>query len=339
MKIDTLIAADTFVGARDFARWAEEIGYDGLWTAETAHEPFMPLAVAATVTQRVNLGTAIAVAFPRNPTVLAHTAWDLQANSNGRFLLGLGTQVKGHNERRYGVPFVAPVKKLREMILATRAVWNCWQNNTPLRFEGEFYRLTLMTPFFSPSKIDHPKIPIYVAGVNRLIAEMVGELCDGFHVHPLNSPKFLRESLIPSIETGARRTGRSRQDVELTTQALTATGTSSKAIAEQREEIRRQIGFYASTRTYAPVLETHGWGEVSGRLSAKAATGDWAGMAREVTDEMLDEFCISGPPDELGKKLRARYDGLLDRVSLYFPLRPGENDAGVKRIIEDIHSR
>lgn len=338
MKFDTVIAANKFLDIRDFAQWAEEIGYDGLWSIEAAHEPFMPLAIASTVTQRVSLGTAIAVAFPRNPTVLAHTCWDLQANSNGRLILGLGTQVKGHNERRFGVPFVSPVKKLREMILAMRAVWDCWQNGTPLRFEGEFYRLTMMTPFFSPSKIEHPKIPIYVAGVNRLIAEMVGEVCDGFHVHPLNSPRFLRESLIPSIEAGARRAGRSRTDITLSTQALVATGDSSQAIAEQREDIRRQIGFYASTRTYAPVLETHGWAEVSGKLNAKAAAGDWEGMAKEVTDEMLDEFCISGPVDEIGKKLGERYDGLLDRVSLYFPYRPGQNDTGVKRIIEDIHA-
>lgn len=338
MKFDTVIAANKFLDIRDFAQWAEEIGYDGLWSIEAAHEPFMPLAIASTVTKRVTLGTAIAVAFPRNPTVLAHTCWDLQANSNGRLILGLGTQVKGHNERRFGVPFVSPVKKLREMILAMRAVWDCWQNGTPLRFEGEFYRLTMMTPFFSPSKIEHSKVPIYVAGVNRLIAEMVGEVCDGFHVHPLNSPCFLRESLIPSIETGARRAGRSRADITLSTQALVATGDSSQAITEQREDIRRQIGFYASTRTYAPVLATHGWAEVSAKLNAKAAAGDWEGMAKEVTDEMLDEFCISGPVDEIGKKLRERYDGLLDRVSLYFPYRPGQNDTGVKRIIEDIHA-
>ena len=338
MKFDTVIAATSFASIRDFARWAEGIGHDGLWSIETGHDPFFPLALAAADTSRVNLGTAIAVAFPRNPTVLAHTCWDLQANSNGRFILGLGTQVKGHNERRFGVPFVSPVKKLREMILAMRAVWDCWQNGTPLRFEGEFYRLTMMTPFFSPSKIEHPKIPIYVAGVNRLIAEMVGEVCDGFHVHPLNSPKFLRESLIPALEAGARRAGRSRKDLTLSTQAMVATGDSTQAIAAQREDIRRQIGFYASTRTYSPVLETHGWADISGKLNAKAAAGDWAGMAKEITDEMLEEFCISGPIDEIGKKLRARYDGLLDRVSLYLPFRPGENDAGLKRIIQDIHA-
>lgn len=338
MKFDTVIAASDFLGIRDFARWAEELGYDGLWSIETAHEPFMPLAIASTVTQGVTLGTAIAVAFPRNPTVLAHTCWDLQANSNGRFILGLGTQVKGHNERRFGVPFVSPVKKLREMILAIRAVWDCWQNGTRLRFEGEFYRLTMMTPFFSPSKSAHPQVPIYVAGVNRLIAEMAGEVCDGFHVHPLNSPRFLRESLIPALEAGAQRAGRSRADLTLSTQALVATGDSTQAIAEQREEIRRQIGFYASTRTYTPVLDSHGWAELSGTLNTKAAAGDWDGMAREVTDEMVDEFCISGPLDEIGTKLRTRYDGLLDRVSLYFPYRPGQNDAGLKRIVEDIQA-
>lgn len=335
MKFDTVIAASDFSGIRDFAGWAEAIGHDGLWSIEAAHEPFMPLAIASTVTHGVSLGTAIAVAFPRNPTVLAHTCWDLQANSKGRFILGLGTQVKGHNERRFGVPFVSPVKKLREMILAMRAIWDCWQTGNRLRFEGEFYRLSMMTPFFSPSKVAQPHIPVYVAGVNRRIAEMAGEVCDGFHVHPLNSPRFLLESLIPALEAGARRAGRSRTDLTLSTQALVATGDSTRAIAEQREEIRHQIGFYASTRTYAPVLDTHGWAELSGRLSAKAAAGDWGGLAREVSDEMVDEFCISGPPDEIGPKLRARYHGLLDRLSLYFPYRPGQNDAGLKRIIAD----
>src|SRR5215471_8683433 len=285
MKVDTAFFPSSFDAAAQTARRTEELGFDGLWSAETSHDPFFPLVVAARETQRINLGTGVAIVFPRSPMMLANICWDLQANSKGRFILGLGTQVKGHNERRFGVPFVSPVKKLREMILAMRAVWDCWQNGTPLRFEGEFYRLTMMTPFFSPSKIDHPKIPIYVAGVNRLIAEMVGEVCDGFHVHPLNSPRFLRESLIPALETGARRAGRSRKDLTLSTQALVATGDSTQAIAAQREDIRRQIGFYASTRTYAPVLETHGWGEVSGKLNVKAAAGDWAGMAREITDE------------------------------------------------------
>ena len=194
MQLDMmLLTMDDLTTAGVYARTIEEMGFAALWTAETQHNPFLPLAIAATTTQQLQLGTAIAVAFPRSPTVLAHIAWDLQAHSHGRFILGLGTQVKGHNERRFGVKWEAPAKKLREMIVAMRAIWDCWQNGTPLNFTGEFYRLTLMTPFFSPKPMAYPRPPIYIAGVNPLMCRLAGELCEGFHVHPLHSVRYLQE--------------------------------------------------------------------------------------------------------------------------------------------------
>jgi probable F420-dependent oxidoreductase len=338
MKLDTMLQPRNLQEAADHARAAEEMGFDGLWSIEAQHDPFLPLGSAATATWRVSLGTAIAVAFPRSPMVLAYTAWDLQASSGGRFILGLGTQVKGHNERRFSVKWESPGKKLREIVLALRAIWDCWQNRTPLNFQGEFYQHTLMTPFFSPGPIDHPKIPIFIAGVNPYMARLAGELCDGFHVHPLHSPKFLRERLIPDIEAGAARAGRSRKDLELSTQAFLAIGDSQKEIGERREQIRQQISFYASTRTYQPVLDAHGWGEVCGRLSRKAAAGEWASMSKEISDEMLDEFSLSGAPDEVAAKIKTRYAGLLDRVSSYFPPVPGKDDERWRKIVREFRA-
>ena len=217
MKIDTMLGARTLEGFADQARLFEEMGFDGLWTVEAQHDPFLPLGSIAPATRRVSLGTAIAVAFPRTPMILAYIAWDLQAYSRGRFILGLGTQVKGHNERRFSVKWESPGKKLREVILALRAIWDCWQNGTKLDFQGEFYQHTLMTPFFSPGPIEHPKVPIYIAGVNPYVTRLAGELCDGFHVHPFHSARFLRERLIPDIEAGAAKAGRTRRALELST--------------------------------------------------------------------------------------------------------------------------
>jgi probable F420-dependent oxidoreductase len=321
MKVDTMLEARNLVEAAENARVAEDMGFDGLWTVEAQHDPFLPLAAAAPATRQVSLGTAIAVAFPRSPMILAHIAWDLQAYSGGRFILGLGTQVKGHNERRFSVKWDSPGKRLREVILAMRAIWDCWQNGTKLDFQGEFYQHTLMTPFFSPGPIEHPKVPIFIAGVNPYVARLAGELCDGFHVHPFHSPKFLRERLIPDIAAGARKAGRTRQALELSTQEFMAIGESREEIAEVREKIRQQISFYASTRAYQPVLDVHGWGELSARLGRLAAQGEWQKMPAEISDEMVDTFSVSGAPDEITAKVKERYDGLLDRISPYFPPR------------------
>ncbi len=326
MKLDTVLAP---MGLRDvppFARAADDIGFAGMWTAETSHDPYLPLALVGEHSERIEFGTSIAVAFPRSPLIHAQIAWDLQAQSNGRFILGLGTQVKGHNEKRFGIPWHAPGPRLRDMVLAIRAIWDCWQNGTKPAFRGEHYQFTLMTPFFNPGPIAHPSIPIYIAGVNPYMCRLAGELCDGLHVHPFHSVKYLRESLLPELEEGLHKGGRTRQDVTLSTSLFVITGRTDEEIERARDSVRMQIAFYASTRTYVRVLEAHGWGDTSMRLNEKAAKGDWGGMAREITDEMLEVYAITAPWDEIPAKVKAKYDGILDRIGFYFPFRPGADD-------------
>jgi probable F420-dependent oxidoreductase len=303
----------------EYARRVEAIGYDCLWTSKTQHDPFLPLAVAATVTSSIKLGTSIAVAFPRSPMVIAYTAWDIQKASAGRFILGLGSQVRAHNQRRFSVKFESPGPKLREVVLALRAIWECWQKGTPLRFRGEFYNFDLMTPFFNPGPIAHPKIPIFLAGVNRYMCRMAGEVCDGLDVHPFHTPKYLREYVHPAVEEGLQASGRSHQDFMYATSSFVVVGDTEPERAENAEAVRQQIAFCASTRTYEPVLAAHGWEAIGPELHAKSLEGDWKGMARLIKDEMLDTIAVSGTYETIGRKLRERYAGLLDRVSLYQP--------------------
>jgi probable F420-dependent oxidoreductase len=329
MKIDTALLANDLTDVPRVAKAAEALGFDGLWTAEAAHDPFVPAVLAAEHTTRIEIGTAIAVAFPRSPMVFAHIAWDLAALSRGRFSLGLGTQVKGHNERRYSVKWEAPGPKLREMVQALRAIWDCWQNGTPLGFRGQYYTFTLMTPFFAPPPLQHPnpKIPIFIAGVNPYMCRLAGELCDGFHVHPLHSIKHLREVVIPNVERGLAISGRARKDIELASTVFVITGRNRDEIEAAKAPVRQQIAFYASTRTYRGVLDVHGWGATCERLNERVAGGDWGGMADEITDEMLDVFTVIGTHEEIGAKLRAKYTGVLDRIAYYMPYRPGTDDA------------
>ncbi|MBI5302079.1 MAG: TIGR03617 family F420-dependent LLM class oxidoreductase [Chloroflexi bacterium] len=313
MKLDVAILAPNLLDIPRVARAVEEIGFDGLWTSETQHEPFLPLALATEHTTRIELGTAIAVAFARSPTLLAHLAWDLANASQGRFILGLGTQVKAHIERRFGMTWESPAPKLREMILAMRALWECWQNDTKLNFRGEFYKLTLMSPFFNPGPIEHPHIPIYIAGVNEHLCRVAGELCQGFHVHPFHTAKYLRELVLPNIERGARGAQRTRADVQLSSSIFIATDEA------EREAVRAQISFYASTPTYRAVLDMHGWGTVGEKLSALAAHGKWDEMPALVGDDLLNEVAIIAPRAEIPARVQARYAGLLDRIAFYKP--------------------
>src|SRR5262245_31653182 len=320
MKLDVNIAIDHLTDVPALARDAEELGFDGLWASETRHDPFLPLALAAEHTRRASLGTAIAVAFPRSPTVVAHAAWDLQAASGGRLILGLGTQVKGHNVRRFSVPWTPPGPRLRDYILALRAIWECWQSGGPMDFRSEHYTITLMTPFFAPGPIEHPRIPIYVAPVNAYNLRLAGELCEGVHLHPFHAVKYLREFALPHLETGLAKSGRRRGDVTLATSAFMITGRTAAERDRARQLARSQIAFYASTRTYEPVLAAHGWQDLMPRLHRKSVEGDWAGMASLIGDDMLATFAVEAPLDGLAAALTARYAGLLDRVAPYLPL-------------------
>mgnify|MGYP001275646427 CR=1 FL=1 len=328
MKFDANLSLHDLNKLPALARFADEAGFDGVWTFETAHEPFLPLVLAAEHSQRLSLGTSIAVAFARSPAILAYTAWDLAAFSKGRFILGLGTQVKGHNERRFGVKWEKPVEKMREVILAVRAFWDCWQNGAGLNFRGEFFKLTLMTPFFSPAPHDYHRIPIYLAGVNRRICQLAGELCDGFHAHPLHTARYLREVVLPNVQTGLNKAGRSRRAIELSSSLFVIPTDDPEQAAVFETEIRQQIAFYASTPPYRPVFELEGWGAVADELKAKAARGQWTDMPSLISDEMLDKFALRGTWAELPKMVLKKYDGLLDRVSYYFPVVPDRDEAG-----------
>jgi probable F420-dependent oxidoreductase len=322
MDLDVAILAGRLPDVPAVAAAAEEAGFAALWTSETQHDPFLPLGVAALQTRRLGLGTAIAVAFARNPTSLAHLAWDLQAASQGRFILGLGSQVQAHIERRFGMPWGPPAPRMREMILAIRAVWDSWQHGTKLNFRGEHYKLTLMAPFFNPGPIEHPHIPIYIAAVNELMCQLAGELCQGLHVHPFHTTRYLREVILPNVQKGLAEGGRSRADVALSSSVFVITGETSEEMARAREEVRSQVAFYASTPGYRRVMDLHGWSQVREQLSALAMRQHWAEMPALVTDDMLAQFAVQGQPDEIPALVHLRYRGLLDRVTFYLPFDP-----------------
>jgi probable F420-dependent oxidoreductase len=319
------------------ARAAEDLGFAGLWSNETKHDGFLPLAIAANGTREIQLGTSVAIAFSRSPMETAQTAWDLQDLSEGRFLLGLGTQVKAHITRRFSMPWDRPAARLREYILALREIWNSFQTEGPLDFEGEFYRHTLMTPFFNPGPIERPEIPVYIAGVNTRLAKLAGELCEGFHVHPFHSPEYVRRIVKPAIAEGADEAGRDSEQVALATSAFVIAAENEGEATEQRESVRAQISFYASTPTYRTVLETHGWEEVGEKLGTMAREKKWREMPALVTDEMLAAFAVEAAPNELGSALKERYEGLIDRVSLYLPFVPGERDEFWRTALESVH--
>jgi probable F420-dependent oxidoreductase len=321
-------------GVGEVSRAAEALGFAGLWTSETKHDSFLPLAIAANETERVELGTSVSIAFSRSPMATAQAAWDLQALSDGRFVLGLGTQVKAHITRRFSMLWGRPADRLREYVLALRAIWGSFQTEGPLNFQGEFYQHTLITPFFNPGPIDHSEVPIYIAGVNTRLARLAGEVCDGFHVHPFHSPEYVRKTVEPAIAEGAEQEGRNPADVELATSVFVVTGADEKEQAQQREAVRSQLSFYASTPTYRTVLEAHGWGEVGEKLGVLAREKKWREMPALISDEMLRAFAVEAAPDEVGPALKERYEGLIDRVALYTPFVPGEKDGFWRRVVE-----
>ena len=332
MKFDAALPPTHLKDVPVIAKTAEVIGFDAIWTQETQHDPFLPFPLIAEHTSRLKMGTAIAVSFARSPANLAYTAWDLAAQSGGRFMLGLGTQVKAHIERRFGQTWPESVTgKLREQIKVIRAFWDCWQNGTKLNARGEYYKITLMSPFFNPGPIEHPNIPIYIAGVNTGLAKLAGEMCDGFHVHPFHTPRYLKEVLLPAIKDGTQHAARNIQDVSVSVTAFAAT------TPEDANFARAQVSFYASTPSYRAVMELHGWGEVAEQLSMHAAKGEWAEMQMLITDEMLNEFSLVTDDASLAAGLKSRYEGIADRLVLYTPFIPGEKDAWWKGLAKEVN--
>ena len=316
MQLDVSLPGGDLRKSAALARQWEDIGIGRLWSSETQHDPFLSLAAATVTTERIGLGTSIAIAFSRSPMAVAHAAWDLQRASGGRFILGLGTQVKAHNERRFSVPWTAPMPRLREVVRALHAIWDCWQTGAKLNFHGEHYRFDLMTPFFNPGPIDALPPPVYLAAVNEQMARLAGEVADGLHVHSLHSARYIAEVLKPAVADGLVIGGRAGAAFRLHARVFTIVGDTAGERARVRENTRRQIAFYASTRTYARVLAVHGWENVVARLHELSLHGEWKSMASLITDEMLDVYAVTGTWDDIGVRVRERYAGLLDRVSL-----------------------
>ncbi|MFD4644128.1 TIGR03617 family F420-dependent LLM class oxidoreductase [Lentzea sp. NPDC058436] len=309
MKLDNAAVDYTPGEAGAIAKRAEDRGYDGFWLAETKHDPFLALAGAAAATDRIELGTAIAVAFARNPMTVATTANDLRLLSEGRFNLGLGSQVEAHITKRFSMPWSKPAARMREFVLAIRAIWHAWETGERLAFRGEFYRHTLMTPFFDPGPNPHGTAPIYLAGVGERMTEVAGEVADGFLCHNFTTERYLREVTLPALERGRAKVGRSLEGFEISGPVFAATNEAEIA------DVKRQIAFYGSTPAYKPVLDLHGWGALHEELHRMSRRQQWAEMSELITDEVLAEFCVLGSPETVTAALLDRYGDVVTRIS------------------------
>jgi probable F420-dependent oxidoreductase len=324
MKVDGGIGWELDkVGAQ--AQELEEMGYSGILSAETSHDPFFPLLVAAQNTQRVDLMTSIAVAFARSPMTLANIGHDLNAASRGRFILGLGSQIKPHIAKRFSMPWSSPAARMREFILAMRAIWANWHQGEALAFTGKFYNHTLMTPFFTPTDVEFGAPRVFLAAVGPLMTEVAGEVADGVIVHAFTTQKYLRETTLPALERGFAKAGRKREDFEISYPVFVATGSNEEEFTEAKRATRQQIAFYGSTPAYKPVLDSLGAGELQGELNAMSKQGRWVEMAELIDDGMLGEFAVVGEPAAIAGQIQARYGDVIDRTSAAYANIPRED--------------
>ena len=310
-------------------RALEEAGYDGAMTAETSHDPFLPLAIAAEHSEKIELMTSIAVAFARNPMILAQIGHDLNSFSKGRFILGLGSQIRPHITKRFSMPWSSPAARMREMILAMRAVWDCWYSGEKLDFRGEFYSHTLMTPMFTPQDCEYGAPRVYLAAVGPLMTEVAAEVADGMIAHAFTTERYLRDVTLPAIERGLAKAGRKRTDWSLTCPSFVVSGSDAKAYEASRRGISQQIAFYASTPAYRPVLEVHGWGALQSQLNAMSKQGKWVEMGELITDEIVEAFAIVGEPHQIAGKIKERYGDVLDRVTCTFQMTTADQQREV----------
>jgi probable F420-dependent oxidoreductase len=316
LKVDASLAKD-IDATKDGARAIEEAGYDGLWVGETMHEPFLQCLHAADATDNVSVGTAIAIAFGRTPMTVANTGFDLARYSKGRFILGLGSQVKPHIERRFSMPWSHPAPRMREFVLALRAIWASWQDGTKLDFRGDFYTHTLMTPFFSPPPHEYGPPPVFVAGVGELMTEVAGEVADGFFVHPFGTTRYFDEVTRPALERGRAKVGAPLEGFDICGPSFVTVGRDEREMAAAVKGTKDQIAFYASTPAYRGVLDLHGWGDLQPELTRLSKEGRWSDMGDLITDDMLQEFSVVGAPAEVGKRLREKLGGRSTRMTFY----------------------
>lgn len=321
MRLDHYLAADPIGSVASQARRARSLGFDGVMAAETSHDPFLALTMVAATEPDLDLGTAVAVAFARSPMTTAYSAWDLADLSQGKFLLGLGTQIRPHIVGRFSMPWSDPVPRMREFIVALRAIWQSWQHGEPLRFKGEHYRFSLMTPFFNPGPIAHPDVPIYVAAVGPAMCRLVGEAADGIHIHPFHTRRYLEDTAGPAIASGAARSGRDPDAITRVATLFVVTGRDEAEMARSAAAVRSRIAFYASTPAYRAVLDTHGWG-IGDELTAMSKRGEWAEMGDLIDDEMLATVAVVAPSDRVAAAIRQRCAGAVDRLGLVFGQEP-----------------
>lgn len=335
MKIDGGISF-TLDGAAATAKEAEAAGYTGAFTAETSHDPFLSLAIAAEHTETLELGTSIAVAFARNPMTVANTAWDLQSFSEGRFILGLGSQIKPHITKRFSMEWSNPAPRMKEFVQALNAIWDTWQEGEPLAFKGDFYSHTLMTPMFSPEPIPAGKPKVFLAAVGEYMTKVAGEVCDGWISHGFTTASYLEDISVPALHAAADAAGRDRSEVEVSLPAFIVTGETEEDMAKANLATRKQVAFYGSTPAYRKVLEHHGWGDAQTELNRMSKQGEWDAMAEVIDDTMLDAFAVVAEPDKVAGELLTRYGHLVDRLTFYAPY--GTNPSLWGGVIEELKS-
>jgi probable F420-dependent oxidoreductase len=319
------------------ARLAEALGYDGIVTEETNDDPFIVLSLAAQATTAIGLATGVAIAFPRAPAVTALSAWTLQRLSKGRFALGLGSQVKGHIERRYGLPWTPPGPWMRDYVGALRAIWQCWQNGgTTLDYRSEHYKLSLMVPLFAPPPIEHPAIPIQLAAVNPFMCQVAGEVADGIRAHPVCTPRYIAEVMLPAAKKGAAKAGRDFATFEVAAMPLIATALDRAGLAARVRDVRARIAFYASTPTYLIAFESQGYGEVARTLQAYSRAQRWEEMPGFISDEMLDHYAVVGTYDEIAGKLKARFAGVATHLEFAIPVAGEADQAALRELLASL---
>jgi len=328
MKIDGGISF-SMAEAATSAKLLEEAGYTGGFTSEISHDPFLPLALASDATSTLELGTSIAVAFARSPMTLANVGWDLQEHSNGRFILGLGSQIKPHITKRFSMEWSKPAARMREFIQALHAIWDCWMTGDKLEFRGEFYTHVLMTPMFTPAPIA-TKPKVFLASVGPLMTQVCGEVADGWFSHGFTTAEYLRDVSLPALQKGAELAGRAPSDIEVSLPLFIVAGETEAEIAERGLAVRKQIAFYGSTPAYKSVLDHHGWGDAQIDLNQMSKAGEWDAMADVVDDTMLKTFAVVGGVDTIADQIIHRFDGLIDRLTFYAPYEaPAETWAPV----------
>ena len=331
MRVTTSITSDDLAAVGATAARCEAAGFDAVSSQENRHDPFVPLTLAAVATERIGLGTNVAIAFPRSPMVAATVSWDLQALSNGRFTLGIGSQITPHNERRFSVPWSAPAPRMREYVQSIRAIFDCWQTGERLRYEGDHYQFTLMTPNFTPPPLDGPTPAIHIAAVGPNMLGVAGRECDGALLHPFCTRRYLDETIMPLLDRGLQARDRSRDDFEVSGGGFVATGATNEDVDRSFEFVRKRVGFYGSTPSYWPVLELHDQLELGQKLNALSKAGKWDEMTAAVSDDVAEMFCARGRHDEIAPAIGEHFGGLVDSIAVD-PDVPAETISAIQAI-------